>query len=174
MIHDDPDDDGPDGAEITALRGSSDDQTVNVGIDYGPEMASDGVSGAFLDTDRNPATGLPVGPEFGFPAIDVGADFLAYFFLDDVEDGFLFVQFYVVTSDSAPEAGHATISPFTDAPWRSLSPDHGITQPGATRTIRLTFDPHGLAKGVYEAAVSIVSESPKPPLLRVPVELTVT
>ncbi len=66
-----------------------------------------------------------------------------------------------------------------DVPWLSVSPDNGTTAAGETTPVQVSFDSTGLAEGVYEANLCVLSNDPDPgpgngtELVIVPVTLTV-
>jgi subtilisin family serine protease len=62
---------------------------------------------------------------------------------------------------------------FSDVPWLSETPTSGTLAPGETESIQVTVDTTGLAPGVYDARLTILSNSARRPSLRVPVRLIV-
>ena len=62
---------------------------------------------------------------------------------------------------------------FQDVPWLTATPASGTLAAGAEQPIQLTANTAGLAPGVYEVTLFIVTNSGRQPLLRVPVELVV-
>ncbi len=75
-------------------------------------------------------------------------------------------SFGIVSSDScfAPE----------DIPWLSLSATSGATAAGNTDQVTVSFDAAGLSAGNYSASVCLFSDDPDEPLVKLPVNLTVT
>ncbi len=59
-------------------------------------------------------------------------------------------------------------------PWAAASPAAGITLPGDTTLVNVTFDSTGLAPGAYTAALCLTSDDPDEPTVRLPLALTVT
>jgi Viral BACON domain len=83
---------------------------------------------------------------------------------------------WLVDTGSAPGTVHLIetgIPAFSDVPWLSVDPASGALAPRASRQIRVTVDTTGLAPGVYQASVYILSNSGRRPQLPVPVRLTV-
>jgi subtilisin family serine protease len=62
---------------------------------------------------------------------------------------------------------------FQDVPWLTENPASGTLAPGASQSIEVRVDTAGLAPGVYEVTLFIVTNSGREALLRVPVELVV-
>jgi subtilisin family serine protease len=77
-------------------------------------------------------------------------------------------------SDWAPDVGHGTIEPFSDAPWVSESPESGSVPAGGSQTVTLDLGGATLPPGEYHASVVFVTNSPRQPQLPVDVTLTVT
>jgi subtilisin family serine protease len=59
------------------------------------------------------------------------------------------------------------------APWIVIEPEEGTVGPGDSEDISVTFDALGLAPGVYEAEIVVISDAPSSPTI-IPVTLTVT
>ncbi|MBA3288071.1 MAG: carboxypeptidase regulatory-like domain-containing protein, partial [Acidimicrobiia bacterium] len=76
-------------------------------------------------------------------------------------------------TDWAPDIGHGTIEPFRDAPWMSLDPVAGSTEPGATSDVTVTLGGPDVAPGTYEGDVVVVANDPRTPQVRIPVVLEV-
>jgi subtilisin family serine protease len=76
-------------------------------------------------------------------------------------------------SDWAPDNGHGTIEPFTDALWLSETPDSGTIAAGESDVITLHLGTADLPPGEYHALVVFVTNAPKQTQLAVPVTLTV-
>jgi subtilisin family serine protease len=62
---------------------------------------------------------------------------------------------------------------FADVPWLSENPTSGVLAPGASQEIRVTVDTTGLAPGVYNATLFILTNSARQPTLPVPISLVV-
>ena len=77
-------------------------------------------------------------------------------------------------SDWAPDQGHGTIEPFSDAPWVSETPESGEVAPGGTQTVTLNLGGATLPPGEYHALVVLVTNAPRQTQLPVDVTLTVT
>lgn len=60
-----------------------------------------------------------------------------------------------------------------DIPWASVAPLNGVTTPGATTPVNVTFDSTGLAVGTYNGTLCVESNDPVTPLVQVPLTLTV-
>jgi hypothetical protein len=60
-----------------------------------------------------------------------------------------------------------------EVPWLSVSPQSGSTDAGDSSEVTVVFDSAGLAPGVYEALLCVVSNDPATPVVQVPVSLTV-
>ena len=93
------------------------------------------------------------------------------------DDGFIntgMVVGLLGPSDWAPDEGHGTIEPFSDAPWVSESPESGEVAPGGTQTVTLNLGGATLPPGEYHALVVLVTNAPRQTQLPVDVTLTVT
>ena len=75
-------------------------------------------------------------------------------------------------SDWAPDDGHGTIEPFSDAPWLSETPDSGESRPAAPRSSRSTW----AARRCRPASTTRSSSSSRTPPSRrqLPVDVTLT
>ncbi len=60
-----------------------------------------------------------------------------------------------------------------DVPWLAENPVTGTVTRGGSTSINVTFDPSGLAPGIYYAALGIDNSDPDQPLFRLPVRMTV-
>lgn len=60
-----------------------------------------------------------------------------------------------------------------DVSWLSVDPASGITGPGDTSLVTISFDSTGLAIGTYQAALCVSSDDPDAPLIGLPVTLIV-
>lgn len=63
---------------------------------------------------------------------------------------------------------------FNDVPWLSVSPTSGTLKPGKSKNLEVTVDTSGLTTGQYFATVFIETNTPKEPILRIPVTVIVT
>ncbi len=93
------------------------------------------------------------------------------------DDGFINTAMVVGLagpSDWAPDSGHGTIEPFSDASWLSVSPDSGVVARGGSQVVTLTLGTPDLAPGEYHALVVFVTNAPKQTQVPVAVTLTVT
>ena len=62
---------------------------------------------------------------------------------------------------------------FADVPWLSEDPTGGTLAPGEAQEIAVSVDTTGLAPGIYNATIFILTNSGRQPTLRVPVTLIV-
>ncbi|HEX5691255.1 MAG TPA: malectin, partial [Roseiflexaceae bacterium] len=76
-------------------------------------------------------------------------------------------------TDWAPDIGYGTLTPFVDVSWLSAAPSSGVVAPDASQNIAVTIDTTGLEPGIYTAALVLASNSPREPVLYVPVQLVV-
>jgi hypothetical protein len=60
-----------------------------------------------------------------------------------------------------------------DIPWLSVSPDMGTNAPGTNTVTDVTFDSTGLAIGIYDANLCVLSNDPDEPVVQVPVTMEV-
>ena len=93
------------------------------------------------------------------------------------DDGFIntgMVVGQLGPSDWAPDVGHGTIEPFSDAPWITESPESGQIDPGGSQTVNLHLGSATLPPGEYHAQVVFLTNAPKQTQLAVDVTLTVT
>ena len=93
------------------------------------------------------------------------------------DDGFINTAMVVGEfgpSDWAPDIGHGTIEPFSDAPWLSETPDSGIVAAGDSQVVTVNLGSGDLAPGEYHALVVFVTNAPKQTQLPVPVTFTVS
>ncbi|HSL18528.1 MAG TPA: hypothetical protein VLB51_11545 [Methylomirabilota bacterium] len=68
---------------------------------------------------------------------------------------------------------HGSCSSPSDVPWLSVSPTMGVTAPGMSTQVDVTFDSTGMAVGTYEALLCITCDDPDEALVRVPVTMDV-
>src|SRR4029077_19972033 len=76
-------------------------------------------------------------------------------------------------TDWAPDIGHGTIQPFSDAPWLSEDPAEGSLEPGNDQPIDVTLGSPDLTPGEYHADLVLVTTAPKTQKIIIPVTLTV-
>jgi hypothetical protein len=62
---------------------------------------------------------------------------------------------------------------YSDVPWLSESPASGTLPAGQQQRVDVTVDTTGLAPGVYGATILVNSDSPRRPVIGVPVKLVV-
>jgi subtilisin family serine protease len=77
-------------------------------------------------------------------------------------------------SDWAPDSGHGTIEPFSDASWLSETPDSGAVAIHGSQPVTLALGATDLPPGEYHALVVFVTNAPKQTQVPVAVTLTVT
>ena len=75
--------------------------------------------------------------------------------------------------DWAPDVGHGTVSPFSDIPWLSESPDSGTTGVGSPTDVTVNLGAPTLAPGEYHAVIAVLGDDPKHTKIPVDVNLTV-
>ncbi len=86
----DPTGDDVGAVDITTVRGGADNTEMSLAIDFAADTDPRQVVGfVFLDTDQNPATGLPAEALVGLPTQDVGMEYFVDLFA--APDGFAFV-----------------------------------------------------------------------------------
>ncbi len=91
------------------------------------------------------------------------------------DDGFIntgMVVGYQGPSDWAPDTGHGTIEPFSDAPWLTETPESGTVDAGSRQIVTLHLGTATLSPGEYHAQVVFVTNAPKQ--TQVPVDVTFT
>ncbi len=76
-------------------------------------------------------------------------------------------------SDWAPDEGHGTIQPFSDAAWLSETPESGTIEPGESQVVTIHLGTPNLQPGEYHAQVVFQTNAPKQTSLPVDVTLTV-
>ena len=76
-------------------------------------------------------------------------------------------------TDWAPDAGHGTIEPFSDAPWLAADPVEGTVEPGSSAEVTLTLGGPEVGAGEYHAQLVILSDDPNAGAIPVDVTLTV-
>ncbi|MCA9940455.1 MAG: hypothetical protein KC418_17575, partial [Anaerolineales bacterium] len=81
------------------------------------------------------------------------------------------VVYYDDMSLASPSGG--TCSSPSDIPWVSVNPTSGMTMPGNTSVVDVTFDSTGLGAGTYNGNLCVNSNDPDTPLVIVPVSLEV-
>jgi uncharacterized repeat protein (TIGR01451 family) len=62
----------------------------------------------------------------------------------------------------------------SDIPWLSVAPDTGVTPPGGSAFVEVTFDSTGMSAGTYNSTLCVFSNDETTPVIPVPVSLTVT
>jgi hypothetical protein len=75
---------------------------------------------------------------------------------------------------SAANGGVGACDAPVDIPWLSVNPDTGITPPGQTDPVEVTFDSTGLSEGDYTGKLCVTSNDPVNPLIEVDLSLMVT
>lgn len=91
------------------------------------------------------------------------------------DDGFIntaMVVGFAGPSDWAPDDGHGTIEPFSDAGWVSEVPESGTIAIGQDQVVSLELGGATLTPGEYHALVVFVTNAPKQ--TQVPVDVTLT
>lgn len=78
-----------------------------------------------------------------------------------------------VPTDWAPDAGHGTVSSFTDAPWVAASPAAGALEPGDSTTITVDLGGAALQPTSYAGELVVLSNAPRQQGLKVDLALTV-
>ncbi len=73
-------------------------------------------------------------------------------------------------TDWAPDAGHGTIEPFSDAPWVSESPESGTVAAGDSTEVTVTLGGEDVGAGTYDGLLVFITSDPKAPTH--PVELS--
>ncbi len=79
----------------------------------------------------------------------------------------------VYYDDMSLAAAAATCDAPADISWASVFPDNGLTPPGGTTTVDVTFDSTGLSAGMYNGNLCVASNDPDTPLVIVPLALEV-
>jgi uncharacterized repeat protein (TIGR01451 family) len=69
--------------------------------------------------------------------------------------------------------GETCYSIYSDVSWLAEDPAAGVVPGDTTQPVTVTFDAAGLASGVYQASLVVVTNDPQRPLLPVSVQLTV-
>jgi uncharacterized repeat protein (TIGR01451 family) len=69
--------------------------------------------------------------------------------------------------------GEACYSIYSDVPWLAEDPAAGVVAGDTTQPVTVSFDATGLAIGVYQATLMLVTDDPQQALFPVPVTLTV-
>ena len=78
-----------------------------------------------------------------------------------------------VPTDWAPDEGHGTIEPFSDAAWLSADPLEGVIAPGDDQVVSVGLGSATLAPGTYHASLLFATNAPVNPLVTVEVTLDV-
>ncbi|QKK01396.1 MAG: S8 family serine peptidase [Pseudomonadota bacterium] len=115
--------------------------------------------GVFLASDQSPTTPL----QTGFFQTDGGAWGAIQDSFPDYRAMFVRPQLPLASGCASPET----------VPWLSVSPASGMTPAGGSSSLTVDIDSTGLAPGVYEAEVCVLTDDAQTPLLFVPVSLTV-
>jgi subtilisin family serine protease len=89
----------------------------------------------------------------------------------DINTAMVLGDFFGPT-DWAPDAGHGTIEPFSDAPWLAVDPTEGTLEPGESVDLTLTLGGPDIGPGEYHGNLVIVSDDPRTGAI--PVEITLT
>lgn len=217
VIIEDPAGDALGAVDITTVRGGASEGLASMAIDLTDAAgANQAVGFVFLDTDQDPATGLPPEAFFGLPTQDVGMEYFVDLFAIHDPDPVAFVvdalTFELVAivpasvdsqtiafdvplealagddgaidvamalgdffgpTDWAPDVGHGTIEPFSDAEWLAVDPTEGTVAPDETTELTLTLGGPDTGPGEHRAELVIVSNDPRQGAIPVSVTLTV-
>ena len=77
-------------------------------------------------------------------------------------------------TDWAPDEGHGTIEPFSDAPWMSEDPETGSIEPGESTDVTVTLGGPDVAAGTYTGMLVFLTSDPRTSAFVVDVTLEVT
>ncbi|MFU8771589.1 MAG: choice-of-anchor J domain-containing protein [Anaerolineales bacterium] len=142
--------------DISSLEVSIDAGSVYIGVRYAPPSPN-----VFIAADESTTTPLTGGYWWNDNAgvwAPIQTAFAGY--------RALFVR---AVADVPPSACESP----TDVPWLSVEPDSGITSPGGSDEVTVTFDSTGVEPGVYDAFLCVISDDPVNPLVEVSVTLEV-
>jgi subtilisin family serine protease len=64
-------------------------------------------------------------------------------------------------TDWAPDEGHGTIEPFSDAPWVAESPESGTVAAGESTEVTVTLGGEDVDPGMYEGLLVFITSDPK-------------
>ena len=64
-------------------------------------------------------------------------------------------------TDWAPDEGHGTIEPFSDAPWVAESPESGTVAPGDSADVTVTLGGEDVDAGTYAGLLVFITSDPK-------------
>ena len=64
-------------------------------------------------------------------------------------------------TDWAPDEGHGTIEPFSDAPWVSESPESGTVAAGDSADVTVTLGGEDVAAGTYTGRLVFITSDPR-------------
>ena len=76
-------------------------------------------------------------------------------------------------TDWAPDEGHGTIEPFSDAPWIAASPEEGVVEPGGSTEVTVTLGGPDVAAGTYAGRLVFLTNDPRSGPLTVDLSLEV-
>jgi subtilisin family serine protease len=128
-IIEDPAGDAQGSVDITTVRAGSDGSTVaTMAVDFTPETPMSEVAGfVFLDTDQDPATGIPPEDLFGKPTQDIGVDYFADLFAIHDSDPVVYIvealNFEIVAVVPATIEGQTVTF---DVPLEAVGGDDGF------------------------------------------------
>ncbi|NND02817.1 MAG: S8 family serine peptidase, partial [Acidimicrobiia bacterium] len=67
-------------------------------------------------------------------------------------------------TDWAPDEGHGSILPFSDAPWMSTDVTAGSLEPGESATVTVTLGGAGFSSADYVGDLAVVANDPRKPV----------
>ncbi|MGH9243967.1 MAG: malectin domain-containing carbohydrate-binding protein, partial [Acidimicrobiales bacterium] len=78
----------------------------------------------------------------------------------------------IILENGVPYA--MAFDPFLDIPWLDVTPDSGGLAPGRSQRLQISIDTTGLEPGVYNAAITLVTNAAKTPRVTIPIRVVVT